>query len=210
VAMIARSYVRLTHLLVASLLFAPRHYCSLVFLDEPTSGLDSYSAHQCVSLLKKLSSSGRCTVLCTIHQPSSEVFLQFDNAIVLKSGRVIYGGPVVDMQTHFSTCGFPVPDLTNPADHAMFTVQINEDAELEKAGLFQIEAGKVERTSTTGGGDAKGKDIEPVVTASFMTQLDWLMRREMNALVRDKAALIGRFGEREERSDDRILLEHNI
>jgi len=134
-------------------------------------------------------------VLCTIHQPSSEVFLLFDNAIVLKSGRVIYGGPVLGMQAHFSKCGYSVPDLTNPADHAMFTVQIHDDSTLEKAGLFQIENASQKVSSGSMGEDkSKGHDIEPVVTASFVTQLSWLMRRELNGLVRDKAALIGRFG----------------
>ena len=112
---------------------------SLVFLDEPTSGLDSYSAHQCISLLKKLAASGRCTVLCTIHQPSSEVFLQFDNTIVLKSGRVVYGGALRAMTDHFSAGGYPVPELTNIADHAMFVIQINSDKVLEDAGMFQAE-----------------------------------------------------------------------
>ncbi|GMI05438.1 hypothetical protein TrRE_jg721 [Triparma retinervis] len=165
---------------------------SLVFLDEPTSGLDAYSAHQCVSLLKKLSSSGKCTVLCTIHQPSSEVFLQFDSAILLKSGRVVYGGPVLGVQKHFNSCGYPVPDLTNPADHAMFTVQIVDDAEMDKVGLFQIEDASKGFSGSFDGDDSGG--IVPVVTATFMTQLSWLMRREMNGLVRDKGALVGRFG----------------
>lgn len=61
---------------------------SLVFLDEPTSGLDSYSAYKIVELLKALSHQGRCTIMCTIHQPSSEIFLLFDNCIMLKSGFV--------------------------------------------------------------------------------------------------------------------------
>mmetsp|Transcript_4023 Transcript_4023/g.8458 ORF Transcript_4023/g.8458 Transcript_4023/m.8458 type:complete len:489 (-) Transcript_4023:76-1542(-) len=164
---------------------------SLVFLDEPTSGLDSYSAHQCISLLKKLAGSGRCTVLCTIHQPSSEVFLQFDNTIVLKSGRVVFGGPLRSMTDHFSSCGYPVPELTNIADHAMFVIQINSDKVLEEAGMFQAE--DEPRASEVSLND-KASDLSPEVTSTFMTQLSWLVSREKDSLVRDKAALIGRFG----------------
>ena len=94
---------------------------SLVFLDEPTSGLDAYTAHQLVQLLKRISKAGRSTVLCTMHQPSSEVFLSFDNAIVMKDGMIVYGGPVPEMTNFFNRGGFPIPDFTNPADHGKCT-----------------------------------------------------------------------------------------
>lgn len=59
---------------------------SLLFLDEPTSGLDSYSAYNCVQLLKDIAKQDQTTVLCTIHQPSSEIFYLFDIVIYLKEG----------------------------------------------------------------------------------------------------------------------------
>lgn len=43
-----------------------------MFCDEPTSGLDSFMASNLVSYLEKMAQSGR-TIICTIHQPSSEV-----------------------------------------------------------------------------------------------------------------------------------------
>ena len=45
---------------------------SLLLLDEPTSGLDSHMAASVVDLLLGLAGQGR-TVICTIHQPSSQV-----------------------------------------------------------------------------------------------------------------------------------------
>ena len=45
---------------------------SILFLDEPTSGLDSFAAYSIISTLKDLARLG-CTVISTIHQPSSEV-----------------------------------------------------------------------------------------------------------------------------------------
>lgn len=47
---------------------------SLIFLDEPTTGLDSTTALNLVKFLNRLAHSGR-TVVTTIHQPSSEIFL---------------------------------------------------------------------------------------------------------------------------------------
>ena len=44
----------------------------LLFCDEPTSGLDSHMAASVVDLLLGLAAQGR-TVVCTIHQPSSQV-----------------------------------------------------------------------------------------------------------------------------------------
>jgi len=50
---------------------------SLLFCDEPTSGLDSFMAENVVTSLKKLAARGK-TVICTIHQPSSQVYAMFD------------------------------------------------------------------------------------------------------------------------------------
>lgn len=58
----------------------------ILFLDEPTSGLDSFTAYSIVEQLRKVARRG-CAVLCTIHQPSSEIFELFDSVILLKEGR---------------------------------------------------------------------------------------------------------------------------
>ena len=49
----------------------------LLFIDEPTSGLDSFMAESIVTLMGKLAKANR-TILCTIHQPTSELFALFD------------------------------------------------------------------------------------------------------------------------------------
>lgn len=58
---------------------------AVLLLDEPTSGLDSTTALKIVKILKKEALLGK-TVICTIHQPSSEIFLQFDRLILLQDG----------------------------------------------------------------------------------------------------------------------------
>uniref|UniRef100_H3GLW5 ABC transporter domain-containing protein n=1 Tax=Phytophthora ramorum TaxID=164328 RepID=H3GLW5_PHYRM len=58
---------------------------SVLFLDEPTSGLDARSAKLIMDGVRKVADSGR-TIICTIHQPSSEVFYLFDSLLLLKRG----------------------------------------------------------------------------------------------------------------------------
>jgi ABC-type multidrug transport system ATPase subunit len=65
---------------------------SVLFLDEPTSGLDSRSARIVMRSIRRIAASGR-TVLCTIHQPSFEMFSAFDNLLLLKKGgHIVYNG----------------------------------------------------------------------------------------------------------------------
>ncbi|RLN54609.1 hypothetical protein BBJ28_00021987, partial [Nothophytophthora sp. Chile5] len=65
---------------------------SVIFLDEPTSGLDARSAKLIMDGVRKVADSGR-TIICTIHQPSAEVFYLFDCLLLLKRGgeTVFYG-----------------------------------------------------------------------------------------------------------------------
>jgi ABC-type multidrug transport system ATPase subunit/pSer/pThr/pTyr-binding forkhead associated (FHA) protein len=69
----------------------------VVFLDEPTSGLSSYDAENVVQVLKNLSKAGT-TVITTIHQPSLDIYKQFDSLIMISrdrggTGALAYFGP---------------------------------------------------------------------------------------------------------------------
>lgn len=59
--------------------------------------------------------AGAC-VLCTIHQPSSEIFSLFDKVQVLKDGRVLYQGPTATVTEKWGLMGFECPPHYNPAD----------------------------------------------------------------------------------------------
>lgn len=63
----------------------------LLVLDEPTTGLDSASAYFIIQTLKNTASGGR-TVICSIHQPSSEVFALFDHLLLLSGGETVFFG----------------------------------------------------------------------------------------------------------------------
>lgn len=58
---------------------------SILFLDEPTSGLDARSALVVMRGVRSIADSGR-TVVCTIHQPSVQIFNLFDSLLLLQRG----------------------------------------------------------------------------------------------------------------------------
>lgn len=62
-----------------------------MFCDEPTSGLDSFMALSVVQVLKSMAQMGK-TIICTIHQPSSEIFALFDKILLMAEGRTAFLG----------------------------------------------------------------------------------------------------------------------
>ena len=73
----------------------------LLFCDEPTSGLDSFMAASVLELLVGLAKEGK-TVICTIHQPSSQLFTSFDRLLLLAEGRTAYLGQANRAKDFFS------------------------------------------------------------------------------------------------------------
>ncbi|MES1920289.1 hypothetical protein MHBO_001975 [Bonamia ostreae] len=108
---------------------------SLFFLDEPTSGLDSYTALKIVKLLVNLARTGR-TIIVTLHQPSSEMFANFDDLLVMSAGRVVYNGSAQRSMAVFAKLGSQVPVNSNPSDHYLSVVQVEKDKDLEKIDYF--------------------------------------------------------------------------
>eukprot|EP00442_Polarella_glacialis_P052868 CAMPEP_0115067304 /NCGR_PEP_ID=MMETSP0227-20121206/11313_1 /TAXON_ID=89957 /ORGANISM="Polarella glacialis, Strain CCMP 1383" /LENGTH=614 /DNA_ID=CAMNT_0002453351 /DNA_START=69 /DNA_END=1913 /DNA_ORIENTATION=+ len=83
----------------------------VVFLDEPTSGLDSAMANEVCQILKELVKEG-CTVIATVHSPTSFAFSLFDEVMMLQAGgAVVYSGMVMvkKVTDHFQSVGFPFP-----------------------------------------------------------------------------------------------------
>lgn len=65
---------------------------SIIFMDEPTSGLDARAAAIVMRAVRNIVDTGR-TVVCTIHQPSIDIFEAFDELLLMKrGGEIIYFG----------------------------------------------------------------------------------------------------------------------
>jgi hypothetical protein len=165
----------------------------MLFLDEPTSGLDSHSASNLVKLLKVISLKN-CAILCTIHQPSSEVFSLFDKVIFMAKGRIFYQGSVPNISLFFGDRGNPCPENYNPADFVMNLCQSVEGDDLEK--LFMPVPDDCLSEKSMGGGGSHRQEMSEMafqVQSSFGKQMVNLAYREFVGLVRDTGALQTRF-----------------
>ncbi|CAI0473847.1 unnamed protein product [Linum tenue] len=95
---------------------------SIIFMDEPTSGLDARAAAIVMRTVRNTVDTGR-TVVCTIHQPSIEIFEAFDELFLLKrGGQELYVGSLGHHSSHLINYfqaieGVPrIIDGTNPAN----------------------------------------------------------------------------------------------
>ena len=62
-------------------------------------------ANEVVQSLHALLAEGR-TIVCTIHSPTSKAFALFDDLLVLKEGKLAFGGPVNRVEPYFEALGF--------------------------------------------------------------------------------------------------------
>jgi len=66
-------------------------------------------------LMQDLAKKGK-TIICTIHQPSSEIFNMFDKLCLMVEGKVAYFGEVPGASKFFNDLNLEVPNNYNPAD----------------------------------------------------------------------------------------------
>lgn len=77
-----------------------------LFCDEPTTGLDAFNGKAVMQSLKLLTGSGdpdqsnQRAVICSIHQPSSEVFNYFNFIILMDCGEIVYHGRIAEFYPH--------------------------------------------------------------------------------------------------------------
>ena len=159
----------------------------LLFLDEPTSGLDSQAAFSIVRFLRKLCASGQA-IICTIHQPSSELIQQFDKILALNpGGNTFYYGAVGEngqaVVDYFAARGAQCPDGKNIAEFLIETGAkpenrdhwnqewVNSDA--NKTLLHEIEQIKAARMQTEPQQDVLTHEF----AASTLFQIQQLTKR---------------------------------
>jgi ABC-type multidrug transport system ATPase subunit/ABC-type multidrug transport system permease subunit len=185
----------------------------LLFLDEPTSGLDAQSAMSIVRFLRKLCAAGQA-IICTIHQPSSDLMQEFDKILALNpGGNTIYFGPVGPdgsaVIKYFADRGVHCPPGRNVAEFLLETAikggrrpdgrRINwsnewRDSPENKALLAEIQQLKAERSavvsneSTTSSSTSEQHEFAAPVTQ----QIALLTSRMFVRQWRDPSYLYGR------------------
>ncbi|CAM8886075.1 unnamed protein product [Rhodiola kirilowii] len=98
---------------------------SVIFADEPTTGLDAFQAEKVMETLRQLAQDGH-TVICSIHQPRSSVYIKFDDIVLLTNGALVYAGPALDAPlAYFSKFGYLCPDHVNPAEFLADLISID-------------------------------------------------------------------------------------
>lgn len=88
---------------------------SVLFCDEVTTGLDATTAFQLVTTLKALAAKGR-NIICSIHQPRSEIWQLFDHVLLMAKGSPLYSGAAAGCLPYFEKIGHPLSAFVNPAE----------------------------------------------------------------------------------------------
>ncbi|XP_051194625.1 ABC transporter G family member 1 [Lolium perenne] len=102
----------------------------LLFLDEPTSGLDSAASYHVMSHITRVAAREGMTVVAAVHQPSGDVFDLFHSLCLLSQGRTVFFGAASEANQFFTQSGFPCPQLRNPSDHFLRTINKDFDEEI--------------------------------------------------------------------------------
>ncbi|GAA5967234.1 hypothetical protein JCM3765_001744 [Sporobolomyces pararoseus] len=182
----------------------------LVFLDEPTSGLDSQSSWSIMLLLRKLADHGQA-ILATIHQPSSELFQQFDRLLLLqKGGKTVYFGDI-GKNSHTLIDYFHArtdkrcADSDNPAEYILDAIGAGASAKVDKdwyqmwnesdeAKRIQedIDRYHAEKANEDSAAD-KSPDSGRNYASSIGTQLTVVTKRVFSNYSRDATYVVSKF-----------------
>jgi len=161
----------------------------ILFLDEPTSGLDASSAYSVVRSLKMLCRRG-CSVVTTIHQPSSEAFHAFDKCFILVNGETVYGGSISQLNKTLVSIGAPCPATYNLADHIISVVKQKGPKGENDIKCLRMEWVKIApNTEIKDTGDSNlnmaAKCAEFEIRSGFFQQLNALLVRDTRNVIRD-------------------------
>ncbi|KAL7580109.1 hypothetical protein ACA910_012870 [Epithemia clementina (nom. ined.)] len=83
--------------------------------DEISTGLDATSTYNMVDLLLHLRSDENTRIISLL-QPSPETVSLFDEVIVMSEGRIIYAGPITQVESYFASLGYRCPEHMDVAD----------------------------------------------------------------------------------------------
>ncbi|KAL4248575.1 ABC transporter superfamily protein [Abortiporus biennis] len=180
----------------------------LLFLDEPTSGLDSQSAWAIMSFLRSLADNGQA-ILCTIHQPSAELFETFDRLLLLRrGGQTVYFG---DIGYHSETMinyferngGRPCGPSENPAEYILEVIgagaTARADQDWHEVWKNSNEAQQVQKEIEEIHAEGRSRPPPPAAqktkyATTWFYQFYSLLKRDMEAHWREPTYILAKIG----------------
>ncbi|KAK3837776.1 MAG: ABC-2 type transporter-domain-containing protein [Linnemannia elongata] len=177
----------------------------LLFLDEPTSGLDAQASYNIMRFMRKLADQGQA-ILCTIHQPSSQLFAFFDDLLLLaKGGRTVFFGELGHDSTglinYFEKNGAPKCAAdANPAEYILDVVNARH-SDLDWPEIWNKSPEKVQlledirETRNVNGGDVvHNSSAELEYATRTGTQAKYVFSRMVKTFWRLPGYNMGRLG----------------
>ncbi|WJZ98041.1 hypothetical protein VitviT2T_016598 [Vitis vinifera] len=173
---------------------------SIIFMDEPTSGLDARAASIVMRAVRKIVDTGR-TVVCTIHQPSIDIFESFDELFLLKrGGEEIYVGPLGHQAGHMIKYFEEINGVDRIKDGynpATWVLEVTTDAQEEflgvkfaeiykKSDLFQRNKALIKELSTPPP-NSQDLNFSSQYPRSFLTQFKACLWRYYKSYWRNTA-----------------------
>jgi ABC-type multidrug transport system ATPase subunit len=111
--------------------------------DEISTGLDAASTYDMIDVLFNLGRSNNFSRVFALLQPSPETVSLFDEVIVLAEGRIIYAGPIEEVEDYFAEIGFHSPEFVDVAD---FLQMVSTE---DRADLYDPPKEEITTTPTT-------------------------------------------------------------
>jgi hypothetical protein len=140
-----------------------------------------------------------------VHQPRSEIWSLFDNLILLTKGSPAYAGSATQCLNYFAKLGHEMPAFTNPAEHLIDIVSIDNRSE-EAETVAQARVGRIvtawreelsRSTSEKGQSEsmAIGIRADSIIKtkerSSFLRQVHALTERTFKVTTRDPMGMFG-------------------
>mmetsp|Transcript_13607 Transcript_13607/g.30908 ORF Transcript_13607/g.30908 Transcript_13607/m.30908 type:complete len:451 (+) Transcript_13607:52-1404(+) len=167
---------------------------TVLFLDEPTSGLDAASAMNVMSEIVRVAKEENLIAVATIHQPSTKVYQQFDQVMVMSRGRIAFAGEASEAGAYFDSIGQPIPPNTNPAE--FFLDLVNSDFSDEAAVTELLDTWEEKGTGAVSSHHSVEKDddegVVNIIKKGIMPEIPILLRRHYTLIIRDPILYIGR------------------
>lgn len=84
--------------------------------DEISNGLDASSTFEMIQILSHASKIYQRTRVISLLQPSPETVALFDEIILLAEGKVLFAGPISQVEDYFAKLGYQAPPYMDVAD----------------------------------------------------------------------------------------------